>query len=107
MALTLKAERDAGELRVTASGELDFATAPRLERFLEQLGDLRGWTLVIDLGDVSVVDSSGLAALLTAKLRGDRERFEVYIDRPTHGLQRMLEKTGLERVLREVGNRAK
>jgi anti-sigma B factor antagonist len=46
-----------------ASGEIDVATSPELRRALHQLVDRQG-SIVVDLGDVSFIDSSGLGVLV-------------------------------------------
>ena len=48
-------------------GDLDVDTAPLLEDSVEALLEDRPWVLVVDLGRVDFIDSSGLRALLTCK----------------------------------------
>jgi anti-sigma B factor antagonist len=68
--LEVRAERHGPRARLTVAGELDLATAGVLrEAAAAQLrsGELR--ELVLDLGGVTFLDSSGLGALL--QVRGD------------------------------------
>jgi anti-sigma B factor antagonist len=65
--LSVRAERIDRRTVVAASGEVDMATAPDLEAVIAaELSDGRIETLVIDLLDVSFMDSSGLAVLVAA-----------------------------------------
>lgn len=59
-ALTTEA-RDAGT-RIRVRGELDIATAPRLEQELRAHGGAA--TVVLDLREVTFLDSSGLRAVI-------------------------------------------
>lgn len=54
-------ERD-GATRIRVRGELDLATAPRLEQ--ELLARVRAEAVVLDLREVTFLDSSGLRAVL-------------------------------------------
>jgi anti-sigma B factor antagonist len=103
--LLLKLEGTAEATRLRIRGDLDARSAGRLERMLEQLGDLRDHTLVLDFGRVHHVDSTGLTAVVGAKLRGDREGFRVFVDRVPPRLQRMLRITGLDRLLQAAPER--
>lgn len=58
---------------ISVAGELDLDTAPRLKQKIADVLDQGVNRLVIDLGDVSYLDSSGLGVLLGA-LRRLRER---------------------------------
>jgi len=55
-----------------ASGEIDVATSPELRRALHHLVDRHG-SIVVDLRDVSFIDSSGLGVLV-GTLKRLRER---------------------------------
>jgi anti-anti-sigma factor len=56
-------------LRVEVEGELDVATAPLLDEALKQAEASDAARIVIDLGGVSFIDSTGLRALLEANAR--------------------------------------
>ncbi len=61
---------DGADLRITVRGELDLANAPELERELHGLLTAGGaGDLVLDLREVTFIDSSGLRAVLV----GSRE----------------------------------
>jgi anti-anti-sigma factor len=66
-------ETDAGAVVVTAVGEIDISTAKQLEQTLIQALDTAGpggplsGVAVLDLSQVSFLDSTGLAALVGAR----------------------------------------
>jgi anti-sigma B factor antagonist len=49
---------------VAVGGQVDFDTAPELDDFLRQVADGGGMRVVLDLADVSFLDSSGLGVLI-------------------------------------------
>ncbi len=58
-------QRSSGQVRARLEGELDLATAPQLKQAVhEQLA--AGNHLVLDLGTLQFVDSSGLEAILVS-----------------------------------------
>jgi anti-anti-sigma factor len=66
--LGIRVERQDSEVRLVVAGELDLATAPALHDAVTQLlGAGEPSTVVIDLGEVTFLDSSGLGALLRAR----------------------------------------
>jgi anti-sigma B factor antagonist len=66
-ALTIQVRREPGYVSAVARGEIDIATVARLRERLYELA-ATGHPLVVDLEQVSFIDSAGLAALVgTAK----------------------------------------
>jgi anti-anti-sigma factor len=67
--LGIRVERQQDEVHLAVAGELDLATAPALHDAVTRiLGDAaEPPSVVIDLGEVSFLDSSGLGALLRAR----------------------------------------
>ena len=63
----------AGRAVVTASGELDIATAPRLVEAVAVLGPPATTAIAIDLSALTFIDSSGINALRSA-VRAARSR---------------------------------
>ena len=64
--------RQPGTWVLRARGEIDVATSPELRRELHQLADRHG-SIVVDLHDVTFIDSSGLGVLV-GTLKRLRER---------------------------------
>lgn len=84
-------ERD--HVRVAPSGELDMATTPRLEETIRELRESGFDHVVVDLRQLSFLDSTGLRLLLhlTAAAREDSHRLELIAGPPE--VQRVFEVT--------------
>jgi anti-anti-sigma factor len=109
MTLTFRAEIEViedGARAVVVAGELDQATLPELQRALDEVIDVGSGDLLIDLSDCSFIDSSGLAALVSARERmaaaGPRA-LAVCCGSPQ--VQRLLEITGLDKAMGVVATR--
>ena len=72
-----------------------FRLEPELERLLGE-GDVR--RLVLDLADVSFIDSAGLGALLSIRQRAEGLGIEMRLARPSAAVQRILALTGADAV---------
>jgi anti-anti-sigma factor len=108
--LTFRAEIEAAEdgtRAVVVAGELDQATLPELQRALDEVIETGSGNLLIDLSECSFIDSSGLAALVSARERmtaaGDGRRFAICCGSPQ--VQRLLEITGLDKAMGVVATR--
>lgn len=88
-----------GTCLVTLRGELDMASAPILEQELGRLLDTDVSRLVVDLGELEFLDSTGLSSLITvttlARASGDKLRLL-----PGRGhVGRVMELTGMDNEL--------
>jgi anti-sigma B factor antagonist len=83
-----RAEQLPGSVLVVAEGELDLVGAPRLLEALPGPGDT---PVVIDLGSVGFMDSSGLRSLLEARQRCLDAGRGFALSRPSEAVQRVLE----------------
>lgn len=83
-----------GTTTVVPRGELDLATAPELEGWLDDLRRDRA-DVVLDLSHVTFVDSTGLRVLLRARLEARRFQTGLRIIRPTRPVRRAIEAAGL------------
>jgi anti-sigma B factor antagonist len=91
-----------GTVHVTLTGELDLATAPKLEDELKRVEAGRPVTIVLDLKSLSFMDSSGLRALLTADARAREAGRRLVIVRGDERVQRVLRITRLDERLEIV-----
>ena len=90
---------DVKGIRVVApSGEIDAATCAQLA---EQLTAPPGSRLVVDLDQVTFLDSSGLGTLHRARQRALEVGGDLVVTRPTPFVFRVLEITGLDAWVRE------
>jgi len=82
--------------RVVVVGELDLATAPRLERVLN---GLRG-DVTIDGHDLDFIDSTGLSVLVRAHNRLAEQNGRLLIEGLSTRCRRVVEVAGLDQTLR-------
>jgi anti-sigma B factor antagonist len=88
-----------GGLVLTLSGELDLATAPELRKRLVAAIDSGATRIVVDLRQVTFMDSIGLAAVLHARSRLRPAGRLALIVTPGSYAQLVLEITGMPRAL--------
>lgn len=100
------AEVDGGIAAAELFGELDQATVPELKTRLDEMIEGRNGPVLIDLSACEFIDSSGLAALVSARERvtaTDGRGFGICC--PDTQVSRLLELTGLDRAMGLVATR--
>ena len=100
--LDLRTTERAGVIHVELSGELDIATAPKLEDALQQVEAARPSLIAIDLRGLEFMDSSGLRALISADTRARKEARRLVLVRGSERVQRVLSITRLDERLEIV-----
>ena len=83
-------------VRLTAAGEIDWNSAPIFAAELHNAIDASDGLIVVDLGEVTFMDSSGISALVTA-MQSAPDRLRLGTVHPT--VHRVLEITALLDVL--------
>jgi anti-sigma B factor antagonist len=85
---------------VSVSGELDSYTAGRLQARIDEAGTVGADTVLVDLSEISFIDSAALAVLVreTKRLEGRGHSLVLVTNDPR--TRRIVEVTGLNRVLR-------
>jgi anti-anti-sigma factor len=91
-----------GRLRLRLEGELDLVTAPWLARRLQKLEADRPPVLVIDLRDLTFMDSSGLRELFSAQRRARAEDRRVVLVKGSEPIDRVLEMVSADRAMETV-----
>ena len=91
-----------GGAHVALSGELDIATAPKLDEVVARLEGEGRALIVIDLRGLQFMDSSGLRALLAADTRARSRGARLVIVRGDDRIQRVLRITRLDERLEIV-----
>jgi anti-anti-sigma factor len=87
-----------GTRRLSLRGELDMVSSPELSARLEELGR-SGAAVRLDLTGVTFMDSTGVRALYTAAKDAEDGGGQLNIVPPTGEPWRVLEITGLHRIL--------
>lgn len=89
--------RDVGVHRVVyLHGELGMMTAPAIEHSLRSTLLSRGLSLVLDLGSVGMIDSSGLGALISWRQRLKEAGGSIRLMRAPESLLALLRLTQME-----------
>lgn len=100
-------ERAASTVTVALSGDLDMATAPELDAEFERLREGPGFRrLIVDLRNLSFLDSTGLETILLLDARSREDGFEVAIVRGPRAVERLFAVMQLDRRLRIVDDPA-
>ena len=95
----IQVTRNGGATRIVPSGELDIATTPALEQAIKEATAEPGAALVLDLRDLTFMDSTGLRTLAQTNARAEEEGFELSIWRGSRQIERVLEISGLGALL--------
>jgi anti-anti-sigma factor len=100
-------QQESGAFHVVARGELDVATADQLAQALDPIIAGGSQLVVLDLTDVSFLDSSGLRTIVRAATSMEDRDGRLVIDGASPAVARVLEVTGLlERLRGEHGEPA-
>jgi anti-sigma B factor antagonist len=87
---------------IALAGELDLATAPKLEDEMKRVEEDRPGVIVLDLRPLAFMDSSGLRALLAADRRAREAGRRLILVRGDERVQRVLKITRLDERLEIV-----
>jgi anti-sigma B factor antagonist len=80
---------------VRVAGEVDIQTSPALEAQLQSVLDQGHRSVVVDLGAVTFLDSTGLSALIGGLKRCQASGGELRLVSPRSNVRKVLEVTGL------------
>ncbi|MFI0357766.1 STAS domain-containing protein [Actinomadura sp. 9N407] len=98
MELNVSTASQGGHAIVTATGELDLYTAPRLQTALAGLLREQLDRIVVDLSGVEFCDSTGMNVLLSAMKRLKERGGTLELAAPRPAVKRILQVTGLDTV---------
>lgn len=82
------------------AGEVDIQTSPILQEHLERVLSQGRRSIVVDLRDVTFLDSTGLSVLVAGLKRCQEAGGDMRIERPQPNVLRVLEITGLANAFR-------
>ena len=100
--LELRVEENSGVARLVVSGELDLATAERLEEELKRHERDEPSTLVLDLRELTFMDSTGLRTVIAADARARERGIRLVIVRGPEDVDRVFQVTQMDRHLEMV-----
>ena len=100
--LELKVEENSGVACVVASGELDLATAEELEEALRRQERDEPPMLVLDLREITFMDSTGLRAVIAADSRARDRGARLVIVRAPEEVDRVFRLTKMDEHLEMV-----
>jgi anti-sigma B factor antagonist len=92
------AQRDGRRFRIALAGELDIATVGQLEQELSALPD-DATALVLDLSQLSFMDSSGIRGVLLARSQAERTGARLLIVRGSAAVEEVFRLTRLDQEL--------
>jgi anti-sigma B factor antagonist len=98
-ALRIRSERDGDVAAICVSGELDLATASRLQRELERVEACDVRSILLDLSGLTFVDSTGIRLLFSAYNRSRADSDRLTMLRGSAAVQRVLQLTGVADLL--------
>jgi stage II sporulation protein AA (anti-sigma F factor antagonist) len=88
----INTRRDGDSTGIALSGELDLRSTDELDGVIRSAEERDVGRIVVDLSDVSFIDSTGLSVLLGAKKRSDGQL--IFIPSKHDAVRRLLELTG-------------
>ena len=99
-----RTELQDGVVRLALSGELDLNTGFRLERALRALEEEGPSVIIVDLRELELLDSTGLAKLVAAHRRASAGGWRLAVVRGGRIVETVLRTTGLESYLDVVSD---
>jgi anti-sigma B factor antagonist len=98
--LRLAARAEGPRHTVVLVGELDLATAPELDAIAERVCSEGARELVLDLRELSFIDSTGLRAILVTRERCEGHGCELFLTPGPPAVERLFDLTGMRSQLR-------
>ena len=92
---TSRTENPSGSWRLVVRGELDAASAPDLQAQLDELVEQHAQLVIVDLAEITFLDSSGLRALVHGARALEKHGGRLLVENASGAVERILELTGL------------
>src|SRR4051794_16437472 len=96
--LRWSASRTGDEVRVFLVGEIDLSTTGGLTELLRSLVETSPGRVVVDLGGVSFLDSTGIACLINATTKASAAGRSLVVQHPGEFIRRTFELVGVDKV---------
>lgn len=97
--LTVRSERDDETHTIALSGEMDLSNAGEVERELLHAEATDAKTVVIDLSELTFMDSTGIRLLIAADARSRADSGRLSLTRPPAAVARVLCIAGVDELL--------
>jgi anti-sigma B factor antagonist len=104
--LEVTREEDGSTAWLSLVGELDLSSAPRVEKELHELESGDAELIVLDLRELSFLDSTGLRLIVTADARARDSGRRLAIVQGPEAVERVFRVTGLDALLEIVAERS-
>lgn len=98
-AFGVKVAKEPGNWLVSLSGEVDYAASIELNSTLGEIADDCDKDLLLDLSDVTMIDSEGIKTLLMVLARMREKRARARVVRCSRIADRVIRLIGLDRVM--------
>jgi anti-sigma B factor antagonist len=102
--LSIETRTQPGGVLLRLSGELDMATAPRLEREIANASDSQPQAIVLDLRELDFIDSTGLRTLITEHERSRQSGRTFALVRGSKQVHRLMSITRVSEHLQVVSS---
>ncbi len=97
--LIVSSRRDGDVHTIALAGELDLATAGRVEQEIKRVEATDARSIVVDLSGLAFMDSTGIRVLVGADARSRAHSERLALRRGPAAVQRVIELTGLTDLL--------
>jgi anti-anti-sigma factor len=97
--LIVRSERDGDTHTIALSGEMDLSNAGEVERELMHAEATDARTIVVDLSELSFMDSTGIRLLIAADARSRADSRRLSLTRPPAAVTRVLCIAGVDELL--------
>jgi len=94
--LSIRSQRDGETHTIGVDGEVDVASAGRVEQELLRIEATDARAIVLDLSALSFIDSTGIRLLVMAEARSRADSNRLQLRRPPESVLRVLRLTGIE-----------
>jgi anti-sigma B factor antagonist len=103
--LVVRIAAEEGSLTVALDGELDLATSHTAEKELLQALETSSTEVILDMGKLEFIDSTGIALLVAALRRSEQNQLRV-IPSESQAVARVLKLTGVDEHLPWIDSEA-
>lgn len=84
---------------LTAKGEVDISTAPKLREFLDGAYQEKKADILLHLDELNYIDSTGLGVIIGAFGRMQESKNRIRLINPRDNIRKLLSITSLDRIL--------